>query len=85
MAIKNDIHTLFRKVREHPDFAGGTIWTREDLAGALFDELTEETIAQITPEQLEVARDVTESWLFEGAYGWDEAMLDNVPLDNVPA
>lgn len=27
----DDIHELFRKVREHPDFIGGTIFTTGDI------------------------------------------------------
>ena len=28
---REDIHDLFSKVREHPDFVGGTIFTADDI------------------------------------------------------
>lgn len=37
MADSSNIHDLFKVVKDHPDFAGGAIFTREDVAGVLFE------------------------------------------------
>lgn len=79
-ATSSSIHDLFAAVRNHPDFAGGTVFTRDDVAGAL--EIDE---GQVTPEMLGEAADTIGRWLEGGSYGWHEALRDHVsrPADAV--
>lgn len=86
------IHELMQRVREHPDFAGGTVFVREDVAYALFgDEADEdpdlepEIVARVTDAMLQESQKVIEHWIFEGVYGWDEAMRDNIEVEDDPA
>lgn len=79
------IHDLFDAVRNHPDFAGGTVWTRTDVADALagaeeFETFgaTPEQVAAVTVEQLRESIKTLENYIFEGIYSWDEAIRDNV-------
>lgn len=64
MGQSEDINELFDRVRKHPDYAGGTIWTREDVADALFEppggwgeeRPTAADIARVTPEMAKGGR-----------------------------
>lgn len=88
-----DIHDLFEKVRNHPDFAGGTIFTREDVAVALFEpeagwsldkDITGDMLARVTPKVLKEAERVIYNWIFDGSYDWAEALRNNVSIDPTP-
>lgn len=81
------IHDLFQKVREHPDFAGGTVFTREDVAEALMrghDDPRYDAAdlkmkaAALTADQLHQSDKAIENYIFQGAYSWTEAIQDNV-------
>lgn len=84
MTKHDDIHELFEQVRSHPDYAGGTIWTREDVAEALF--VPEESWGEVRPSEAEVAQvsqeaaaraaSVLHDWIFEAIYSWREAIRD---------
>jgi hypothetical protein len=82
-----DIHTLFRAVKEHPDFAGGTIFTRDDVAHALYDDdgdvcaPPEEARARVTEAQMIESAEVIEAWIFNHSYDWTEAMRDLIESD----
>jgi len=73
-----DIHDLFQKVCKHPDFAGGTIWTRGDLRNALKREPTE--------MEMSAAINLTESYLFSGSYlfSWDEVISGAAFMQSTP-
>lgn len=80
------VYDLWAKVQEHPDFAGGTIFTREDVAHALMGpdaELTElpgpDDIARVTEENMRTARDTIDNLIFAGVgYSWSEALRENL-------
>src|SRR5262245_19956987 len=67
---------------ECPDFAGGTVFTTTDIAHALFDEdcdvssPPEHAVARVTENQRLQAIDTIESFIFNGAYNWTEALRD---------
>ena len=69
-----NIHDLFSQVREHPDFAGGTVFVRDDVADALHIQAHE-----ITDEQMYEARKAIENYIFNGAYSWTDALRDCLP------
>ena len=80
------IYTLFAHVTEHPDFAGGTIWTREDVADAIFtpdegwDEVPDSATAAVTDDMLRQSQGILEAYIFEGGYSWREALKDNIEI-----
>lgn len=82
------IYDLWRRIASHPDFAGGTIFTRDDVAAALFNNdaddplnVTPEQVAQVTDDMVRQARRVTDNWIgADGGYSWAEAIQDLVEL-----
>jgi hypothetical protein len=55
------ISSLWAKICSHPDFAGGTVFTREDVAKTLYgefetDEQEREAAAAVTDDQLGIAQ-----------------------------
>ena len=78
--MSDSIHDLFRKVQEHPDYAGGAIFVREDVATGLhpWEDPTPELVASITDEQLEQAKTTINSYIFNGTYTWATAIFENV-------
>ena len=87
MTGQPSIHDLFAQVREHPDFAGGTIFTREDVAYALFagedddvEDVTPEMLAKVTDDHLRQSQNVMSNYIFEGSYSWSEAMRDCIEV-----
>lgn len=82
------IHDEFARVRNHPDFAGGAVWSTQDVADALLardaDFETEAGDAStVTEEQREQSIKAMEHYIFSGIYGWDDAMRDNVDAPSV--
>ena len=73
--MPESIHDLFTKVREHPDFAGGTVFVREDVATAL-----DVPAESVTPAMLMDAQKIIENYIFGGIYGWTEALADNIEI-----
>lgn len=78
------LHDLWRAVTEHPDFAGGRIWIREDIAVALYNSQAEypwdvspEQHAAVTDDMVCQSRRVIDNWIdADGGYGWMDAMQD---------
>ena len=80
-----DIYELWEELRNHPDFAGGAVFTRQDVAHAFFmpeGDLeilpTPEQVASITDKMLRQSRTTIDSYIFWGTYSWTEALRDNV-------
>jgi hypothetical protein len=87
--VTESIHALFQRVTEHPDFAGGTIFTRADVADALFmpddgwggwstSVPDEASIARVTEDMLIDAAEIIDDYIFGGPYSWREALRDNI-------
>lgn len=83
--MSESIHELFAKVRKHPEYAGGTIFIREDIAEALFEPEggwgsgpTDEDVAKVTEEMRKQAISIIGAFIFEGAYSWADALRDNI-------
>jgi hypothetical protein len=81
-----DIYDLWEAVQKHPDFAGGAVFTREQVAHALFepdglwpDPARPESVARVTEEILHSARVTTEAYIHRQIYTWQEAIRENVP------
>jgi hypothetical protein len=83
------ISTLWTAICDHPDYAGGSVWSREDVAGALYHNEEDDSYEHVTPEELDSvsesqmrqARNTTESWLgADGGYSWVDAINDLVDL-----
>jgi len=79
-----DIYKLWEQIENHPDFAGGALFTRDSVAQACFDiepgEETPEDIARVTESMMEHSRMTIESYVFSSTYTWMEALKDNVPV-----
>ncbi len=76
-----DVHLLFAKVRSHPDFAGGTIFTRSDIASALCaddGEPSSEQVAALTDEVREAAEQILADFIFASPYTWRQALRDSL-------
>jgi len=92
----DDIYTLYHKVTQHPDFAGGAIFTRAHVAYALFapddgwrntsplDDPDHPAIAKVTEEMLVWSPDAFSDSIFASDYNWVEYLQDNWPgeIDN---
>jgi len=71
------IHDAFDRLCEHPDFAGGAIFTREDVAHALFEPAdggngrgpTDEDIARVTDDIVEQAVSVIHDYIWARTRG----------------
>lgn len=68
------IYELDFRLREHPDYAGGTTFTKDDVAEALFDGDTE----KVTPDVLQHTREVLYEWIFIQPIGWMEWLREYV-------
>lgn len=84
--VEPSIHDLFQAVREHPDYAGGTVFTREDVAGAVFGdddgEYTPADVERVTPAMLAEAAKVIENWIMgDSVYTWSDALRENVTVE----
>lgn len=76
------IHGIYREMAEHPDYCGGTFWTKEDLARAIYkldqdddEPPTAKQIASITEEMRQLAIKTTENYVFRD-YSWADALED---------
>ena len=87
MIDPSNFSALWSAICDHPDYAGGSVWNREDVAGAIyhneeddpFDHASEEEIASISDKQMQEARNVTDNWLgASGGYSWYDAIFDLV-------
>lgn len=89
--MSEPILDLWKKVREHPDYAGGTIFIRDDLAAALkmhrapeedwfagMDDISEEEVGAVTDEEMAASRSITDNYLANSGYSWYEAIADNI-------
>lgn len=77
MAATEDIHALFARVREHRDFAGGAIFTREDVAFALsagHADPTPAQLASVTAEMRAYAEEILGHYIFASPDRWREAL-----------
>lgn len=82
------IHELFGRIREHPDFCGGTVFTTEDVAEAIFEpedgwggeKWPEDEKHRITPEIQSQAIHLIDSYIFNGAYSWRDALRENIEV-----
>lgn len=81
-----DIYELWTEITNHPDFAGGAVFTREQVAHALFepdtlwpDPARPESMAGVTEEVMHSARIATEVYIHRQIYTWQEAIRENVP------
>lgn len=84
--VTPSIHDLFQAVREHPDYAGGTVFTREDVAGAVFGDddgdYTPADVERVTPAMLAEAAKVIENWIMgDSVYTWSDALRENVTVE----
>lgn len=76
------IHELFRQVEQHPDFAGGTVFVREDVFDAIFarDGVAEYRPEMVTDDILEQSRRIINNFIFEGIYTWADALSENMEV-----
>jgi hypothetical protein len=87
MSTQLNIHDLWKEIREHPQFAGGTVFTRQDVADAIYepqedwkDEGAPRELAEgLTSEQISAAENTIRSYIFDSIYTWRDALRDNVP------
>lgn len=88
MSKQETIDELWQRIREHPDFAGGTVFTREDVADVIYEpkegwagrRAPSELVDGLTDAQIAAAVEAIRSFLFEPLiYTWREALRENVP------
>lgn len=88
-AAPQDIRDLWHAIQAHPDFAGGTVFTREDVAEVAFEpeDGWEEDAAlpleEVTPRMLELSVDAIDNFIFSGAWSWRDAVRENIDAERV--
>lgn len=83
------IPELWSEISSHPDFAGGTVFTRDDVAEVAFepedgwDEDAAVPVDAVTPRMLELSVDAIDNFIFSGAWSWRDAVRENIDADRV--
>ena len=72
MEIEN-IYDLMAKVRAHPHYVYGTVFTRDDVADVFGIE-----DADVTETMLSQSEVALKSWAERSSFGWAEAITENV-------
>lgn len=83
----SDIRELWSEIQSHPDYCGGTVFTREDVADVLFepedgwdDGPTPDDVARVTDAMQSQAIDAIDAYVFAGAWTWRDALREVVDL-----
>jgi hypothetical protein len=89
MSTQPNIHDLWQKICDHPDFAGGTVFTRQDVADAIYEpqdgwkdgEAPQELVDRLTSEQISAAVEAIRSYIFDEELfdTWRDAFRRRVP------
>jgi hypothetical protein len=88
MASEHSINDLWQNVREHPDFAGGTVFTRQDVADSVYEppggwnggQASPELVSRLTDEQVSAAIEAIRSFIFDEQleHTWRDALRRGV-------
>jgi hypothetical protein len=83
------INELWERVRSHPDFAGGTVFTRQDVADAIYEpqegwkdeQAPRDLVDGLTTRQISAAVEAIRSYIFDEqlSYTWRDALRARVP------
>jgi len=84
--VEPTIFELWMQVVNHPDYAGGTVFTRTDVADALFEpdggwpegRPNESDVARVTESMRKQADHLIWTYLFDGLWDWREEMREYV-------